>query len=65
MCEYIAKLVPINNMRIIEIGSWVGTSAVEFAKYFRKVICVDPFIPIKGVTDTKTLIGTKSLTGEK
>jgi len=48
MCEYIAKLVPINNMRIIEIGSWVGTSAVEFAKYFKKVICVDPFIPIKG-----------------
>jgi 16S rRNA G966 N2-methylase RsmD len=48
MIDYIDKQTPIKDMTILEIGSWVGSSAVEFASRFKRCICVDSWEPIKG-----------------
>jgi len=44
MINYIEKFRNTKEMRMIEIGSYTGESAVIFAKYFKEVISVDPFI---------------------
>jgi precorrin-6B methylase 2 len=43
MIKYIDSLSPTKDLTICEIGSWTGCSMVEFAKAFKKVICIDPF----------------------
>lgn len=53
MINYINTIEPTKDMVIVEIGSWVGTSAVEFARRFKKVICIDPFIEIKNTITNK------------
>jgi predicted N-acyltransferase len=50
MCVYLKN----NGVKeIIEIGSWCGSSAEVFAKYFDKVTCVDPWEPTKGTITEK------------
>lgn len=41
LCNYVADRIDAGTM--VEIGSWMGESALEFASYFDLVICVDPF----------------------
>ena len=49
-CFYISKKVPhIEELTILEIGSWTGCSAEIFANKFRTVICVDPWIPTEEI----------------
>lgn len=42
-CEYVKKNLG-ENITLLEIGSYVGDSSVIFATYFKRVICVDPWI---------------------
>jgi hypothetical protein len=48
MINYLGARLELKNLRIVEIGSWVGSSACLFAKYFKKVLCIDPYIKIDG-----------------
>jgi hypothetical protein len=47
MICYLGQKIDIKNTRMVEIGSWVGSSACLFAKHFKEVICIDPFLPLK------------------
>jgi hypothetical protein len=49
MIAYLESKYDIKNMTIVEIGSWTGISAVEFAKKFKEVICIDPWSPTVGI----------------
>ena len=44
MIDWINTIRPTSEMRMIEIGSYVGESTLMFAKHFKEVISVDPFI---------------------
>jgi predicted O-methyltransferase YrrM len=44
MINWINTIRPTSEMRIIEIGSYVGESTVIFADRFKEVISVDPYI---------------------
>ena len=44
MCRYLVELKLTRRLwTVVEIGSWMGESAVIFSGYFDRVICVDPF----------------------
>jgi predicted O-methyltransferase YrrM len=44
MIDWINTKRPTSEMRIIEIGSYVGESTMIFAEHFKEVISVDPYI---------------------
>ena len=44
MIDWINTIRPTSEMRIIEIGSYVGESTMIFADRFKEVISVDPYI---------------------
>jgi predicted O-methyltransferase YrrM len=44
MINWINTIRPTKEMRIIEIGSYVGESTMIFAQHFKEVISVDPYI---------------------
>jgi len=44
MIEWINNLTPTSQMRMIEIGSYVGESTLMFAQNFKEVVSVDPYI---------------------
>lgn len=44
MIDWINTIRPTSEMRMIEIGSYIGESTLMFAKHFKEVISVDPFI---------------------
>jgi predicted O-methyltransferase YrrM len=44
MINWINTIRPTSEMRIIEIGSYVGESTMIFADRFKEVISVDPYI---------------------
>lgn len=44
MIEWINGYRPTNEMRMIEIGSYIGESTTIFAKHFKEVVSVDPYI---------------------
>jgi cephalosporin hydroxylase len=44
LITYIQQTHDTHNMTMIEIGSYVGESAVLFAQHFKEVICIDPFL---------------------
>lgn len=50
MIDYINKFYPTKELTICEIGSWCGSSANEFAKRFKYVYCIDPWISSKEIT---------------
>lgn len=41
MCRWLRGQIRLRDM--MEIGSWMGESALVFAMHFGRVICVDPF----------------------
>jgi precorrin-6B methylase 2 len=50
MLDYLEKQYgDLSQYTILEIGSWTGVSAVEFAKRFETVICVDPWEATEGI----------------
>ena len=44
MINWINTIRPTSEMRIIEIGSYVGESTMIFAENFKEVVSVDPYI---------------------
>ena len=44
MIDWINTIRPTSEMRIIEIGSYVGESTMIFADRFKEVVSVDPFV---------------------
>ena len=44
MINWINTIRPTSEMRIIEIGSYVGESTMLFADRFKEVVSVDPYI---------------------
>ena len=51
MIDWINKIKPTSEMRIIEIGSYIGESTLMFAKHFKEVISIDPYINDYDLTD--------------
>ena len=43
MIEYINNFKCTSNMRMIEIGSYIGDSTLIFSDYFKEVISIDPY----------------------
>ena len=44
MIDWIDTIRPTSEMRIIEIGSYVGESTMIFSEHFKEVVSVDPYI---------------------
>jgi len=44
MIDWLNTIRPTSEMRMIEIGSYVGESTMIFAEHFKDVISVDPYI---------------------
>jgi predicted O-methyltransferase YrrM len=44
MIDWINTIRPTSEMRMIEIGSYVGESTLMFAKHFKEVVSIDPFV---------------------
>ena len=42
--DLIKELGDTSNMRMVEIGSFIGESTVIFADHFKEVIAIDPFL---------------------
>jgi predicted O-methyltransferase YrrM len=44
MISWINSITPTSELRIIEIGSYVGESTLIFAEHFKDVVSIDPFV---------------------
>ena len=44
MIDWINNIRPTSEMRMIEIGSYVGESTLMFSNHFKEVVSVDPYI---------------------
>jgi len=44
MIEYINKRSPTKNMRLVEIGAYMGESTAIFCQNFKSVTTIDPFL---------------------
>jgi len=44
MIDWLNTIRPTSEMRMIEIGSYVGESTLMFANHFKEVVSVDPYI---------------------
>ena len=51
MIDWINTIRPTSEMRMIEIGSYVGESTMVFAEHFKEVVSVDPYINDYDLTD--------------
>jgi predicted O-methyltransferase YrrM len=51
MIDWINTIRPTSEMRMIEIGSYVGESTLMFANHFKEVISVDPYVNDYDLTD--------------
>jgi hypothetical protein len=51
MIRWINTIRPTSEMRMIEIGSYVGESTMIFAEHFKEVVSVDPYVNDYDVTD--------------
>jgi predicted O-methyltransferase YrrM len=51
MIRWINEIRPTSEMRMIEIGSYIGESTMIFAKHFKEVVSVDPYMDNYDVTD--------------
>ncbi len=45
LLDLIKELGDVSNKTMIEIGSFIGESTIIFAKHFKDVIAIDPFLP--------------------
>ena len=48
MISYLGQYRDLSKLRLVEIGSWIGTSACIFARYFKEILCIDPFKIVRG-----------------
>ena len=55
MIEWINNVTPTSEMRMIEIGSYVGESTLMFANNFKEVVSVDPYINDYDLSDLACL----------
>jgi hypothetical protein len=44
LITWINKHRPTSEMRMLEIGSYVGESTIQFAKHFKQVVSIDPYL---------------------
>jgi predicted O-methyltransferase YrrM len=44
MINYLNTIKPTSEMRMVEIGSYVGESTLMFANHFKEVVSVDPYV---------------------
>lgn len=44
LINYVNEITPTSEMKILEIGSYIGESTMQFAKRFNMVVSIDPFI---------------------
>ena len=44
LIEYMNEQVDTSQLNMIEIGSYLGESTVIFAKYFKSVVSIDPYV---------------------
>jgi cephalosporin hydroxylase len=44
LINYVNTIRPTSEMKILEIGSYIGESTMQFAKSFKEVVSIDPFI---------------------
>ena len=44
LLDLIKELGDTSNMRMVEIGSFIGESTIIFAQHFKEVIAIDPFL---------------------
>jgi predicted O-methyltransferase YrrM len=51
MINWLNAIRPTSEMRMIEIGSYVGESTLTFAQNFKEVISVDPYVNDYDLTD--------------
>lgn len=52
LLDLIKELGDVSDKTMIEIGCFIGESTVEFAKQFKHVITIDPFLPDYDPMDT-------------
>ena len=45
LLDLIKELGDVSNKTMIEIGSFIGESTIIFARHFKHVIAIDPFLP--------------------
>jgi hypothetical protein len=57
MCEWLEHRYPTGKWTLVEIGTYIGESAVIFSRYFKRVITIDPWEPIfmKSVASDKNV----------
>ena len=51
LISYINQFQPVNELIMVEIGSYIGESTVVFADAFKQVISVDPYVDNYDPTD--------------
>lgn len=44
LINWVNDITPTSDMAIIEIGSYIGESTMQFARRFKQVVSVDPFV---------------------
>lgn len=44
LINYVDSITPTSQMKILEIGSYIGESTMQFANKFNMVVSIDPFI---------------------
>lgn len=44
MIDWINTISPTSEMRMIEIGSYIGESTLMFSHHFKEVVSIDPFV---------------------
>jgi predicted O-methyltransferase YrrM len=55
LIEYINEVGDVSNMKLVEIGAYVGESTTIFADRFKKVITIDPYQNDYDMTDKACL----------
>ena len=51
LIECVNRFKPVNELTMIEIGSYIGESTVVFANAFKQVISIDPYVDNYDATD--------------
>lgn len=51
LIDYVNAITPVSQMKILEIGSYIGESTLQFARRFGMVVSIDPFLDDYDVTD--------------
>lgn len=58
MIEYVNKISPTKDMRLLEIGAYTGESTAIFCRHFKSVTTIDPFMDCMDVLDDAVVYGS-------